>query len=175
MKKNLNSGIVAMFCKQVYGKDFAEEDFIEWWKNVGNKHFEKSLNKNETILEEANSIIFDRNEEKNRKYGPFIESMERSALFASLLCNKEITTEDFYKCMIALKISRLSYNGKRDTILDGIGYLAGLNEFYEKANERLNDLPFKKECYIEDFEGYPSENCQNCGKTFGYHKPDPNQ
>ena len=50
-----------------------------------------------------------------------------------LFGNKKITTEDFYKCMIALKISRLSYNTKHDTILDAIGYLAALDKF--KNNE----------------------------------------
>jgi hypothetical protein len=59
--------------------------------------------------------------------------MGKAAEVASLLCNKKITTEDFYKCMIALKISRLSYNSKHDTILDAIGYLAALDKF--KNNE----------------------------------------
>lgn len=81
-----------------------------------------------TILEEANSIIFERNEEKNRKYGPFSESIAKAARVASELCNKDITTADFFKCMIALKISRMSYNHKHDTMLDAIGYIAGLDD-----------------------------------------------
>jgi len=85
------------------------------------------------ILEEANKIINLRSEEKEREYGPFKESMEKAAIVASELCNKKITTEDFYKCMIALKISRMAYNLKEDTLLDAVGYIAALNNF--KNNE----------------------------------------
>jgi hypothetical protein len=35
--------------------------------------------------------------------------------------------------MIALKISRMAYNLKEDTLLDAIGYIAALNNF--KNNE----------------------------------------
>jgi|TARA_R100000084_G_scaffold55365_1_gene23274 hypothetical protein len=86
------------------------------------------------ILQEADEIIFNRSEEKERQYGSFKESMTKAAKIASELCNKEITTEDFYKCMIALKISRMSFNTKRDTMLDCVGYIAALNDF-------KNDLP----------------------------------
>lgn len=86
-----------------------------------------------SILLKAHNIIFKRKEEKERQYGPIDESMGKAAEVASLLCNKKITTEDFYKCMIALKISRLSYNTKYDTILDAIGYLAALDKL--KNNE----------------------------------------
>ena len=87
------------------------------------------------ILEEANKIINLRSEEKERMYGPFEESMQKAATLASLLCNKEITKEDFYKCMIALKISRMSYNLKEDTLLDCVGYIAALNNFKNKNDE----------------------------------------
>ena len=81
------------------------------------------------ILKEADQIINERSEEKGREYGPFSESMSKAARVASELCDKEITTEDFFKCMIALKISRMSYNLKEDTLLDCVGYIAGLNNF----------------------------------------------
>lgn len=87
------------------------------------------------ILEKANEIINLRSEEKERVYGPMEESMQKAATLASLLCNKEITKEDFYKCMIALKISRMSYNLKEDTLLDCVGYIAALNNFKNKNNE----------------------------------------
>lgn len=81
------------------------------------------------ILEEANKIINLRSEEKEREYGPFKESMQKAAVVASELCNKKITAEDFYKCMIALKISRMAYNLKEDTLLDAVGYIAALNNY----------------------------------------------
>ena len=89
-----------------------------------------------TIFDHANEIIFERNEEKERQYGPMIKSMASAAVIASELCGKEITTEDFYKCMMALKLSRLGYSTKRDTILDLIAYAGSLynlkNGDYEK-------------------------------------------
>jgi DNA-binding protein H-NS len=54
------------------------------------------------ILKKADQIINERSEEKKRMYGPFDKSMQKAATIASELCNKTITTEDFYKCMIAL-------------------------------------------------------------------------
>ena len=87
------------------------------------------------ILKEAQRIILDRAQEKQRQYGPIDESMSKAARVASELCNKEITTEDFYKCMIALKISRMSYNTKKDTMLDCVGYIAALDDFKNNGYE----------------------------------------
>lgn len=81
------------------------------------------------ILKKANQIIFERAEEKQREYGPFDKSMEEAAKVASILCNKEISTEDFYKCMIALKVSRMAFNTKKDTMLDCVGYIAALDDY----------------------------------------------
>lgn len=82
-----------------------------------------------SILKKAYEITHERQEEKQRQYGPFDESMSKAAIVASELCNKEITTEDFYKCMIALKISRMAYNLKEDTMLDAVAYISALHEF----------------------------------------------
>lgn len=87
------------------------------------------------ILEKANQIVNSRAEEKQREYGDFSESMAKAAKVATELCNKTITTEDFYKCMIALKISRMAYNLKEDTLLDAVAYIAGLNNFNQDKNE----------------------------------------
>lgn len=87
------------------------------------------------ILKEAQKIIFDRKEEKERQYGPIDESIAKAARVASDLTNKDITTEDFYKCLIALKISRMAYNTKKDTMLDCVGYIAALDSFKNKGYE----------------------------------------
>lgn len=79
------------------------------------------------ILQQADDIVNKRAEEKVREYGPFDESMAKAARIASELCNKEITADDFYKCMIALKISRLAYSTKEDTMLDMVAYIAAFN------------------------------------------------
>lgn len=84
----------------------------------------------------AHKIVNERAEEKEREYGPFDESMGKAARIASELTNKDITTEDFYKCMLALKISRLAYNLKEDTILDAIAYTGALDNYNKnKSNE----------------------------------------
>lgn len=92
-------------------------------KNIANPNFNN-------ILQESESIIFKRDSEKERQYGPFNESMERAAKFASLMTlDKEFTAEDMYICMMALKFSRLAYNKKYDTFLDAIGYTAAFQDY----------------------------------------------
>jgi len=81
------------------------------------------------ILLKANEIVNERAEEKTREYGPFDESMTKAAIIASELCNKHISTEDFYKCLIALKMSRMAYNLKEDTLLDAIAYIGALDNY----------------------------------------------
>lgn len=79
------------------------------------------------ILEKANEIVHKRSEEKERMYGPFNEGMERAANLASIITQKNISTEDMYYCMIALKLSRQSYNHKEDNLLDLVAYVSSLN------------------------------------------------
>jgi hypothetical protein len=81
------------------------------------------------ILEEANKIINTRSEEKERMYGPFEEGMERAAVIASNCIGKHLTTSDMYMCLVALKLSRQSYNHKEDNLLDAVAYLGSLNNY----------------------------------------------
>jgi len=81
------------------------------------------------ILLKANEIVNERAEEKTREYGPFDQSMTKAAIVASELCNKHISTEDFYKCLIALKVSRMAYNLKEDTLLDAVAYISALDNY----------------------------------------------
>ena len=86
-------------------------------------------NKEKTILQQAQEIVFDRAEEKTRMYGEFIEGMEQTAQIASGISRKEITTFDVYNVLIALKLSRASWNYKEDNYLDAISYMASLNQY----------------------------------------------
>lgn len=79
-----------------------------------------------SAIKKADNIVNKRSEEKDREYGPFSESMKRAAIIATQMTNHNITTEDMFKIMIALKLGRLKYNIKDDTIVDGIAYLEGL-------------------------------------------------
>ena len=106
------------------------------------------MGKVKTILEEANDIVFVRAQEKQREYGPFVESMNKAAKIATELTGKEITTDDFYKCMIALKLSRMAHAPKHDSILDAIAYLASYDNFIRKIHvidESQLKMPFDEQ------------------------------
>jgi peroxiredoxin family protein len=87
------------------------------------------------ILKKANEIVNLSSEEKERQYGPFEEGMGKAARLASIMSNKEITTIDMYNCMIALKLSRQSYNHKEDNLLDAVAYIGSMNNFLSNQNE----------------------------------------
>lgn len=84
------------------------------------------------ILSRAFKIVYLRDEEKHRQYGDFVESMKKMSNIATSLCNKQITVEDCYKIMIALKLSRESHAHKEDNLLDAIAYMASMNEYINK-------------------------------------------
>jgi len=79
------------------------------------------------IIEEANQIVNKRSQEKERQYGPFQEGMERAAMIFRGATGKDITAEDMYIALVALKLSRHSYNYKRDNLLDAVAYLGALD------------------------------------------------
>jgi hypothetical protein len=56
-------------------------------------------------------------------YGPFSQGMERAAMIMRGMTGKDYTAEDMYSALIALKLSRESYNKKYDNLLDAIAYL----------------------------------------------------
>jgi len=91
-----------------------------------------------SILQQAHEIVFERNEEKERMYGPFEEGMEQAARIASELSRKEITTVDMYNCMIALKLSRSSWNYKEDNYLDCVAYMASLNTHLKNKESNVD-------------------------------------
>lgn len=86
------------------------------------------------ILKEANKIINERSEEKERQYGPFSEGMERAAQIASGCTGKDFTAEDMYIVLFALKMSRQSYNHKTDNLLDCVAYIGALNNYIEEKS-----------------------------------------
>ena len=81
------------------------------------------------ILEKANEIVNIRSEEKERMYGPFEEGMDRAASIARGMTGKDITAEDVYAILVALKLSRHSYSYKEDNLLDAVAYLGSLNNY----------------------------------------------
>ncbi len=81
------------------------------------------------ILNKADEIVNKRKEEKERFYGSFEEGMEKAAKIASIIRSKKISTEDIYICLVALKLSRESYNHKEDNLLDAVAYLGSYNNY----------------------------------------------
>lgn len=87
------------------------------------------MEKQKTILEEAHEIVNNRSEEADRQYGPFSEGMDRAAMIFQGMTGIEVTGEDMFKALIALKFSRQSYNHKRDNLLDAVAYIQGLDNY----------------------------------------------
>ena len=94
-----------------------------------NKKIKKS------ICEEAHDIVNNRDEEKERMYGPFSEGMDRAANIFNGMSGLNITGKEMFMAMIALKFSRESYNHKKDNLLDAVAYIQGL-ENYMNENKK---------------------------------------
>lgn len=87
------------------------------------------------ILKQADQIINNRSEEKERQYGPLGEGFERAAQIASGMTGKPWDANDIFVAMIALKFSRQSYNFKEDNLLDAVAYIGGWQNY---INEQQN-------------------------------------
>lgn len=92
------------------------------------------------ILKEADKIVNHRSQEKERMYGPFSECNSRAAKIATVLCSKDITTEDIYKFQIALKLARESWTHKEDNLLDLCAYVGALNNYLENTKVEPKDI-----------------------------------
>lgn len=88
-----------------------------------------------SISQEAHFIVNERDEEKERMYGPFSEGMDRAANIFNGMSGLNITGKEMFMAMIALKFSRESYNHKKDNLLDAIAYIQGL-ENYMNENKK---------------------------------------
>jgi len=95
------------------------------------------------ILDEANKIVNERSEEKERMYGPFSECNRRAAEIASVMSNKKITVTDMYNMQIALKLARNSWSYKEDNLLDAAAYIGALNNYKQNIKVEPNDITEK--------------------------------
>ena len=92
------------------------------------------MKKKESILKRADEVVNNRSEEKERRYGPFSKGMERAAKIASGMTGKDLVAEDIYAVLVALKLSRHSYNYREDNLLDAVAYLGGLDNYIKGKN-----------------------------------------
>jgi hypothetical protein len=81
------------------------------------------------ILKKADEIVNERSEEKERQYGSFEIGMERSAEILTAMTGIKVDAVFMYKAIIALKLSRESFNHKEDNLLDAAAYLGALNNY----------------------------------------------
>ena len=93
------------------------------------------------ILEQANKIVNERSEEKERQYGPFMASMAKAAVIYNLISpeGQQITTAGMYRAMIALKLSREAYAHKEDNLLDAVAYMGSMNDYLEECELEENE------------------------------------
>lgn len=96
--------------------------------------------KNDNLLKDAILVIYDRQTDKAKEYGAFDKSMASAAIIASELTGLDIKKEDFYKCMIALKLARLKYSMKDDTFLDLLAYAGALHKSLEDTKQNAREL-----------------------------------
>lgn len=92
------------------------------------------MKEEKSILAQAHDIIRNRSEEKTREYGSFSEGMERAASIATASTGKNITAHDMFCCMIALKLSRQSFNHKRDNLLDLVAYAGAWQDYIDETD-----------------------------------------
>ena len=95
------------------------------------------------ILKQANEIINNRSEEKERQYGPLGEGFERAAMIASGMPGRTWNADDMFVAMIALKFSRQSYNFKEDNLLDAVAYIGGWQNYINEQKEKKNGNDLK--------------------------------
>ena len=81
------------------------------------------------ILQEANEIVNNRSEEKERQYGPFSEGMDRAASIFNGMTGLKITGREMYMALIPLKFSRESFTHKTDNLLDAAAYIGALDNY----------------------------------------------
>jgi len=87
-----------------------------------------------SILKQADEIINNRSEEKERQYGPLSDGMDRAAQIFNGMTGLDLTGREMLKALVALKLSRESYNHKTDNLLDAVAYLQGLENYENETN-----------------------------------------
>lgn len=118
------------------------------------------MNNQHNILYKADQIVNHRAEEKERQYGPFAESIERTAAFYNLMKPKndpDITPEGVLRVLISLKLSREAYGHKEDNLLDGVAYIGALHNYIEEKieNKESEETKYVKKVFEQTYSKYP--------------------
>tara|TARA_Y100000593_G_scaffold47138_1_gene89435 strand:+ start:704 stop:1141 length:438 start_codon:yes stop_codon:yes gene_type:complete len=109
------------------------------------------------ILEQANKIINERSEEKERQYGPMGEGFERAAMIASGMSGRTWDAHDMFIAMVALKFSRQSYNFKEDNLLDAVAYIGAWQNYINETKPEFSGSDSKEEVSSMKLDPYHLE------------------
>lgn len=86
----------------------------------------------QTILDEAKTIV---EGSRQADYGSPVEGFELIAKLASLITGKDLAPDDCCSVLIAVKLSRETFNHKRDNLVDLCGYAYILNEIKDSKDK----------------------------------------
>lgn len=104
----------------------AQQVALKWDDLFDQEDVPEEAPEEESLAMQAHRIVNERNEEVERMYGPFSEGMERAAMIFTGSTGIKVEGRHMYHALVALKLSRQSYNHKDDNLLDAMAYLQGL-------------------------------------------------
>lgn len=85
--------------------------------------------KEASILKQADNLV---NGDRQEQYGSPVQNMTDIAELASRMLNKEFTASDMAMILLCVKLGRLKYQYKADSIIDMCGYA----EIYNRCKEK---------------------------------------
>lgn len=106
--------------------EFTFSKVKEMFEHVECEHVEKP----NSVLEHASKIM-NGDEEKERQYGPYADSISHTAEIASAMLHKKLTPIEVNVVLIALKLSRITHGKKKDNFVDACAYIQGLYNITE--------------------------------------------
>lgn len=87
------------------------------------------------ILKEADGIINDGSQEKDRQYGDIDVNIKNMVDLFNLYTKRDLTIEEGYLMLIFNKLARESYKHKQDNLLDLVAYVGALDNYINKKEK----------------------------------------
>jgi hypothetical protein len=84
----------------------------------------------QSILAEAEALV---NGDRQKAYGSPVQNMADIAKLASTMIGKELTGADMAMVLLCVKLGRIKYQYKRDSMVDLCGYA----EIYSRCKEAI--------------------------------------
>lgn len=87
----------------------------------------------ETVLQEAQRLVYG---DRGETYGHPLDDFTRTATMWGVILAAPVSAEQVAMCMMALKISRQTYQPKRDNVVDMAGYAECLQRIVDERERR---------------------------------------